>query len=341
MSWVGGYVVGLASGSPGGGAPAADPTVTVSAWSDLGGLTVPDGYLCAVTGESGITRAIVQWIDASSRWDVVDVVCTYAAHAAAEWAATAGEWYSSGGVTVRTADGARVVDTTYGVSWRWSSTASGMVPADVYGGTVAVSAQPIKGDSAEPTGWVVIDTDAGGTASVTPDGTRVTLSASSAGAGTTQAALQSETDSSLSSAGNAYARALLSIPTPTNSGAGYAVAWAQLSDGTDGWDYATAANTTGPVTVTGQWMDAPSSLTYAAQAAISGSITSETLWEFRKVGATVAVRVGGAAGQWQALASATARASAAKLWQFSSNVSRSFGTSTSSLTVRHGRFLRW
>ncbi len=339
MGFGGGLAVGLAIGSDTVTTAAAAPTVSVAEWSDLGALDVPDGYLVAVTGESGITSAIVQWDESGGGWEVVDVVCTYAAHSAAEWAATAGEWYDTGGVTVTTADGARCVDTTYATAWRWSATASAWVPPLVYAGTVVVSASPIYGDDAAPTGWTVTDTDGGGTASVTTDGTRITLSAVAGSASVTTARL-TYADASLSTAGNAFGRALMTIPTQTQTSTSQVGARLLLGDGTHSVEYGGARLNGGSPTV-GRFFNAITFLPIAAQANFSADTTAETLVEWVKIGDRTAVRVGGGAGVWQALNNASARAAVLKAWIFSVDASLTSGTASGSLTVRHGRFVRF
>jgi hypothetical protein len=339
MGFGGGLAVGLAIGSDTVTTAAAAPTVSVEEWSDLGALDVPDGYLVAVTGESGITSAIVQWDQSGGEWQVVDVVCTYAAHSAAEWAATAGEWYDTGGVTVTTADGARCVDTTYATAWRWSATASAWILPLVYAGTVVVSASPIYGDDAAPAGWTVTDTDGGGTASVTTDGTRITLSAVAGSASATTARL-TYADASLSTGGNAFGRALITIPTQTQTGTSQVGARMFLGDGTHSVEYGGARLSGGSVVV-GRFFNAVTYAAIAAQGNFSADTTTETLVEWVKIGARTAVRVGGGAGVWQSIANASARAAATAAWIFSTDASLTSGTASGSLTVRHGRFLRF
>jgi hypothetical protein len=202
-----------------------------------------------------------------------------------------------------------------------------------------VSAPPIYGDDAAPTGWTVTDTDGGGTASVTTDGTRITLSAvAGSGAGTT--ARLAYTDSSLTSGGNAFGRALMTIPTQTQTSTSNIRARFLLSDGVRQVEYGGTRNN-GAAPLLGRFFNGATSLDISAQPAFSADTTTETLIEWVKIGTSTAVRVGGGAVQWQSLANASALSSATTVWMMTVDASLSSGTASGSLTVRHGRFVRF
>jgi hypothetical protein len=316
---------------PAGGGGAA-PDVTVATFADLP-TTRPDGYLVAVTAQSGLTEVIVRWDNSGGVWLLEQATCAYSVHSAVQFAG-AGEWYDTGGITVETADGAYVKDTTYDVVWRWASTPAQFVPPDVYAGTIVIRT-PLVGDSATPTDWTTATIDAGGTASITTDGTKLTLSAVTSGAGDTVAYVLIA-DAGLLTATNAYMRALVQNTTLTaGTGNAQAIFRATLEDGTDGFDFGSMANVGFGGSRTGGWFDAANSNDYAAQSAITQNLTStETLLELRKIGAKIEARAGGAASTWQAIAGATARNTAATQFYFVVNANRTSGTSTTIATIR-------
>jgi hypothetical protein len=325
---------------PAGGGGAA-PDVTVATFADLP-TTRPDGYLVAVTAQSGLTEVIVRWDDGGGVWLLEQATCAYTVHRATEWVGL-GEWYDTGGITVNTADGATIYDATYGVVWRWDETTAQFVPPDVYDGTIA-GLQSISGASAAPAGWTVTETNGGGTASVTQSGSDVVLSASTSGAGSTIANI-GVADLSLSSAGNAYMRMITQVTTLTagTSGGGVTALYL-LADGTDGYDFGSRAlPSAAPGTTTGGWYDAAvAAIRYAAQADINQDIsTVATLLEIRKIGAKTEARAGGAASTWQAIAGSTVRNEAAKSFLFQAFASRTVGTATAVFTLRDVRVMRY
>jgi hypothetical protein len=317
---------------PAGGGGAA-PDVTVATFADLP-TTRPDGYLVAVTAQSGLTEVIVRWDNSGGVWLLEQATCAYSVHSAVQFAG-AGEWYDTGGITVETADGAYVQDTTYDVVWRWASTPAQFVPPDVYAGTIVIRT-PLVGDSATPTDWTTATIDAGGTASITTDGTKLTLSAVTSGAGVTVAYVLIA-DAGLLTATNAYMRALVQITTlTTGTGTAQAIFRASVEDGTDGFDFGSMTNVGGGgANRTGGWFDAAIGFDYAAQSAITQNLTSaETLLEIRKIGTNIEARAGGAASTWQAIAGATVRSSVSTQFVFVATAIRSGGTSTVIATIR-------
>jgi hypothetical protein len=314
-----------------GGGGGAAPDVTVATFADLP-TTRPDGYLVAVTAQSGLTEVIVRWDDSGGVWLLEQATCAYSVHSAVQFAG-AGEWYDTGGITVETADGAYVQDTTYDVVWRWASTPAQFVPPDVYAGTIVIRT-PLVGDSATPPDWSVTPDNAGGTASITTDGTKLTLSAVTSGAGlTTATALIS--DAGLLTATNAYMRLLVQITTLTVGAGGSAVSFLVLiEDDADAFDFGSVEIQSGAVRI-GGWWNAATSGTYTEQSTIQQNLTSaETLLELRKIGAKIEARAGGAASTWQAISGATVRAGSLKRFVFQVAASRNSGTSTAIATIR-------
>jgi hypothetical protein len=324
----------------GGGGGGAIPDVTVATFSDLP-TTRPDGYLVAVTAQSGLTEVVVRWDDSGGVWLLEQATCAYTVHRAAEWVGL-GEWYDTGGITVNTADGATIYDATYGVVWRWDETTAQFVPPDVYDGTIA-GLQSISGASAAPAGWTVTVTNGAGTASVTQSGSDVVLSASTSGAGSTIATID-VADLSLSSAGKAYMRMITQATTLTaGTSGGGATALYLLQDGTHAYDFGSQAFPPPQAgAAIGGWYNAALATRYAAQSDINQDIsTVATLLEIRKIGAKMEARAGGAASTWQAIAGSTVRNSATKSFLFQAFASRTGGTATAVFTLRDVRVMRF
>ena len=111
---------------PAGGGGAA-PDVTVATFADLP-TTRPDGYLVTVTAESGLSAdTVVQWDDGAGVWLLL-------------WTSTTaapprdGTWYSAGGVTVESDEGASVAYRDLPLRWAGAVT----VHASAGGGTRAM-----------------------------------------------------------------------------------------------------------------------------------------------------------------------------------------------------------
>jgi len=314
-------------GAGGGG---AIPDVTVATFSDLP-TTRPDGYLVEVTAETGLSAdTIVQWDNGAGVWLLVSTSCAYSVHSAVEWGASPGEWYDTGGITVLSADGARIYDTTYDTSWRWDETTAQFVPLDVYDGTIVLVGS-IVGDSATPAGWTATDTDGAGVAQATTDGTKMTLSAVSSGAGTTLYVL-GLSDTGLSATTPAYMKMLTQTVVTTGASANFSVAVAFVEDGARGPEFADSKGRKGG------WISG--GVGVAAQSAAQAEMrTAETLLQFYHLNGSFQVRVG--AGPWQNISAASAASSANKRFGLYVYTDRASGTVTTTMTIRQLRAMRY
>jgi hypothetical protein len=304
------------------------PDVTVATFADLP-TTRPDGYLVEVTAESGLSAdTVVQWDDGAGVWLLVSTSCAYSARAAAQWASPAGEWYSSGGVTVQTAAGAYVTDTTHDAIYRWSSAVSYFVPPEAYEGSPAISAQPIYGDSATPTGWTVTLTPGTGTATCTTNGTQLVLDTEVSTTTFADARITSDTDSSLSNTGNSYSSGLFQAVMTLGGSGNTAIGWSsRATNGARGYDFGSYRTNASPTFAVGQWYNPTTGAGYTAQAAATEDIeTAEVLVEeIRKAGRAM-VRVAG--GMWHDIDAATVRTTADKNWMLQAYAERASGPAT-------------
>jgi hypothetical protein len=288
-----------------GGGGGAAPDVTVATFADLP-TTRPDGYLVAVTAQSGLTEVIVRWDDSGGVWLLVSTACAYSVRAAVQWGATPGEWYDTGGVTVETADGATIYDTTYKVVRRWASASSAWVAAEVYAGTIA-GLGTIKGDDATPAGWTVTETPGTGTATVTTSSGKLVL-ATTSGASGASVCVVSFADAGLTSGVNWQAEGLIQITAL--SGSTSQSVYISVEDGADGYAFGSVRQVGVNLRI-GGFFNETTGTDYAAQSEnVQDLTTAETLIEVRKIAGRFSVRTGGAAGTWKDLAAATARASA-------------------------------
>jgi hypothetical protein len=122
----GGLAVGMSMVQPSGGG-AAIPDVTVATSQSLP-TTRPDGHLVTVTAESGLSAdTVVQWDDGAGVWLMLWTTTTSAPP-------RDGEWYSSGGITVESAEGAQVRYLDLPLRWAGAVT----VDASAGGGTRAM-----------------------------------------------------------------------------------------------------------------------------------------------------------------------------------------------------------
>jgi hypothetical protein len=322
---------------PGTGPGGSVPPVSAATFSALPSIR-PDGYLVTVTAESGLSAdTIVQWDESGGVWLLVSTACAYTVHRAVEWVGL-GEWYDTGGVTVETANGATIYDTTYDVSLRWHAATVQFVPPDVYDGTIA-GLQSMSGASAAPAGWTALDTDAGGTASLTSDGTKITLSATTSGAGTT-VARYSYNDASIASGSNVYIRLLCQVTTLTPASIGNAWFRVAIRDGARSYDFGSAS--TQALASPGRFFSTATVTAFAEQSAYVQPIASaETLVEIRKIGQKCEARAGGATSTWAAIANTTAVASALQSVAIDVAAAITSGTSTVVATIRDLRSMRY
>lgn len=315
------------------------PDVSVTTFANLP-VSAPTGYLALVTAESGLTSALVRKTSTAGEWALERVTCAETVYGAIEWGTTPGQWYNTGGISVVTADGATVSDSTYAMQVRWSSSISRFVPQFVYGATIA-GLFSIKGDSASPSSWTPTTTNADGTASISTASNRVTLSATtSAGASTDTIAQLQATDASLSSASNCYFKAILQR-TALTTATGVALWRITIADGTDAYDFGDYQNNASNTAI-GQWYDGNAGTLYAAQSTnTSDTFTARTMVEIVKRGTKAMARVGGGNGIWTDISGATARNSTGTVYAIRTQARRSAGTSTATITVERCNAMRF
>lgn len=302
------------------------PDVSVTTFANLP-LSAPTGYLALVTAETGLTSALVRKTSTSGEWAIERVTCTYATYSAIEWGSTPGQWYNTGGITVVTAEGGIVNDTTNKMAFYWNATNSVFVPYAVYVGTIAGYTE-IKGDSAAPSGWVISNTVGTGTSTATTSGGKFIQTTTNAG-GSTATASATYSDASLLSSTNVYIKAM--IQQSAGSGGNYGNSFT-LTDGTDGYDFGTTQ------AVTGVWYDLSLGSAYTAQTAGTQNITSaEVFFEFQKIGTFAQFRLNG--GRWSVLSGATARNAGGKSFMIQSYCTGASTTSTT--TVRYLSYMRY
>jgi hypothetical protein len=322
-----------------GGAPVV---VSVATFADLGDLTPEDNQLVGITAQSGLSAdTIVRWDESSSVWRLVYTSCAESVWSPIDFGL--GVWYDTDGITVETAEGAYLNDTTYKTSWRWSDiTVSGFVPPWVYAGTIE-NPQFILGDDAEPDGWNKTNTAAGGTSTSVVSGNSILMTATTTGAGNT-ATSYGFTDASLLTGTNLYVRMMVDAAVTTTLTGSSNIAYfnIQVNDGTRNFNYATLSQ--GTVTVcNGSFMNSSVPNRYTAQASFEGGTTtfSEVLLEICKIGNRCMARVNGAAGMWQALSGTTAQATAGTSFSIGLLALRGSGTATATTTLRAVRYMRY
>lgn len=307
--------------------------VSVANFAGLAALSgCPDGYTVTVTAESGLSAdTLVRWDESGGVWLLLSTSCAYSVMSDVQWGATPGRWHSSGGVAVDTAEGATVTDTTNRRARRWVVASTQFVPQQVYQGTIA-NVQKIKGDDAAPSGWTYTHTDGGGTASITTDGTKLTLSASTSGAGNTTAALF-HTDAALLTGTNFYVTCIMQVTGMSGPNEGQLFRLT-VQDGTRAFDFG-SGRAGGVATTTGAFFHAASgNLRYAAQAGNDLDITAaEVLVEVIKFGDRCSVRVG--ASELNAINGASVRSSASTNVALVVAADRLTGTATASVAIRN------
>jgi len=312
---------------PAGGGGAA-PDVTVATFADLP-TTRPDGYLVAVTAESGLTEVIVRWDDSGGVWLLEQATCAYSVHSATEWT-NAGEWYDTGGITVLSADGARIYDTTYDTSWRWDEGTGQFVPPDVYDGTIVLVGS-IVGDSATPAGWTATDIDNAGVAQATTDGTKLTISAVTSGANFTVYQLRVD-DSGLSATTPAYIKMLTQTVITTGAGVTNSTAVVFVDDGAKLQEFADDA------VRKGGWISG--GIGISAQSAVQAEMrAAETLLQYYHLNGSSQVKVG--TGPWQNISAASAAAGVTKRFAVYVFTDRTSGTVTTTMSIRQLRAMRY
>jgi hypothetical protein len=200
----------------------------------------------------------------------------------------------------------------------------------VYDGTIVLVGS-IVGDSATPAGWTATDTDGAGVAQATTDGTKVTLSAVTSGAGFTFYVL-ALSDTGLSTTTPAYIKMLTQTVITTGAGVTNSTAVVFISDGAKAPEFADEKARKGG------WI--ASGVGIAAQSAVEAEMrAAETLLQFYHLNGSFQVKVG--AGPWQNISAASAASSANKNFGLYVYTDRTSGTATTTMTIRQLRAMRY
>lgn len=120
---------------------AAIPDVTVATFADLP-TKRPDGFLVAVTAQSGLTEVIVRWNAGGSVWELLTVSCAWSVAEPLVFAFGAADWYNSGGTVVETANAALLTVTDKNRAYVFD--ASVAIDATAGGGTVGLWLTPLE-----------------------------------------------------------------------------------------------------------------------------------------------------------------------------------------------------
>lgn len=319
------------------------PSYTVATFGELP-ATATAGQRCTVTGETGLSGVVCVNVSANV-WSLESVTCAWLAVPAL--GATSDLWYSSGGITVTTATGATLTDSTHNRSLRWWPAASlgcdGVwLMQDVYASATKTLYFWASGTEDNATlntlllaqGWgtspnAATLTASNGTATLTSDGTKISLTTTCPGTGSTASATHTNTLAAITSARNAYFSALVQVPTLTGTECDVRFA---LLDGTDAYDLV-VSRVAGVLSQDGRYVDIATNYTaaYADQTAGASDMrTAEVLLEMRKRGTFCQFRLNG--GIWRSLSGATARNSAGIAFQI---VARSLVNGATAATVTY------
>lgn len=327
----GGLAVGMSMVQPSGGGGAI-PDVTVATFADLP-TTRPDGYLVAVTAQSGLTEVIVRWDDGGGVWLLEQATCSYTDMITAQLAG--GEWYDTGGITVNSAAGATVYESTYDRSMRWRDDAtpakSAFWPSDVYE-WIDVVGDPVVGDDATPTGWTDV-----GTVPPTTNGTDIVFAASLGGAGSATSRIRLNS-AGMTNAGKSYMVGIFSVPTLTATGANSIVrAMLNTYDGTAFFRMMHSnATVSANSTFAGRWGNGVGLIENAPQqSSLSTPFVTETLVEIVKLGNRAMSRAGGSANPWHDISGANCEAGALNAWGLETTCDVTSGTASVELRARH------
>jgi hypothetical protein len=174
--------------------------ITVANFAGLSAITAPpDGYLVTVTAQAGLSAdTVVQWDETGGVWLLVSTV-------SAALPPRTGEWYNSGGVTVRSAEGALVLSGD--LLYRWDAsitvaagagggTQSWWVPSEVYAGSPQVVAWAVGTENV--TTDTVLNAQGFGTvertlATIATSGDRIRFTTNTSGASLRDAAIKTLT----------------------------------------------------------------------------------------------------------------------------------------------------
>jgi len=301
---------------------------------------VVDGVRYGITGETGLSNLYARWDEGDAVWYVDQVTAAYTVYSPIEWGSTPGRWYNSGGITVDTAAGCELNDTTNLRVFYWNATDYVFVPYDVYSGTIA-NVKKIKGDDATLTGWSKVTAAGGGTATVTTDGSKVTFAATNPGSGGASAAYAAYADTSITTSAKVYWKGMVTMATPTGNQARTMISIQDGGNNSSGNFYEFGSTRVGGSTQsTGQWYTAATYVAYTAVAAGTEAITTEKFVEMIKGNGFAQIRIAG--GPWRAISSATARSGTNNGTVFAGYAGADEnGATTASMSVRYVASMRY